>query len=171
MPAESLNYTNCPPCPLSPYQKTSCQDKKTTTPLVKSMFLQPSKSPQAAISITREIQRQEKEKRSLGESPANRPAPGSQVGLSSCHLGTVKACLQSQPISEICMFWFLFFRPTVKQKWFLCLSHHSPPSGIHTPTKQSQKSHNREPGFDWLLPTVRKTENWEKAHIGSFFRK
>lgn len=141
------------------------------TPLVKSMFLQPSKSPQAAISITREIQRQEKAKRSLGESPANRPAPGSQVGLSSCHLGTVKACLQSQPISEICMFWFLFFRPTVKQKWFLCLSHHSPPSGIHTPTKQSQKSHNREPGFDWLLPTVRKTENWEKAHIGSFFRK
>lgn len=35
--------------------------------------------------------------------------------------------------------------------------------------EQCQKPHDREAGFDWLLPTELKTGNREKAHVGSFF--
>lgn len=172
MPAESLSSTNCLSCPLSSYQKASHQDNKISTyPKWKSMFLQPSKSPQVTISIAREIQRQEKEKGSLESLQTDRPPPPHKLGLSFCHLGTVRALLPCQPMSKLFSSWFLFFRPAVKQKWYLCLSHQSLPSREHTPAKQGQKSQEREAGFDWLLPTVLKTENWREAHIGSFFKK
>lgn len=77
---------------------------------------------------------------------SHRPAPDSPVGWSAHHLGT--ASLWSQAVSKRVMFWFLFFRPTDKQEWHLHFSHQSPPSGIHTPMKQGQKSQDREAG--WL---------------------
>lgn len=48
------------------------------------------KTSQATISTTRAVQWQEKEKRSLGESSANRPAPAHKLKLSFCRLGTGK---------------------------------------------------------------------------------
>lgn len=96
----------------------------------------------------REIQRQEKEKRSLEESPADRKLLAShrvvlvhKLGLSFHPSGA--ANLQSQSISKTFMFWLLFFRPAAKQEWHWCLGHQSPPSGIHTPLKQV-KSHKTE---------------------------
>lgn len=134
------------------------------------MFLQPSKSPQATISIAREdpeaTQRKQVtcgvpcKKRTLLAS--HRPAPGSWAGLSFHPLGT--ASLQSRSIWKISMFWFLFFRPAAQQEWRSHSGHQSPPSGIHTPTKQGQKSH----GFNCLLSTVLKTEDWEKTLAGCF---
>lgn len=66
---------------------------------------------------------------------ANRPVPGSQVGLSFCHWGTERAKVsQFQRCSR-----FGFSRPAVKQKWYLCSQPpKSTPSGIHTPMKQCQ---------------------------------
>ena len=108
-------------------------------PLVKSMFLQPSKSPQATISIAREIQRQEKEKRSLESLPPR----AHKLGPSFCHLGTVRTLLQNQPMSRLFMFWFLFFRPAVKQKWYLCLGGQvCPPES--TPLRNRVKGYRTE---------------------------
>lgn len=135
------------------------------------MLLQPSRSPQAHIYFY--CQRDPKateSQRSLEDSPANRETPGSQAGA-VLPFGFYKGRPVKSANFKDTHVWFRFFPPAAKQKWHLGLDHLSPASGIHTPTKQGQKSRDSEAGLDRLLPTGLKTENWEKAHVGSFFKK
>lgn len=172
MPAESL--ASCPPCPLSSHH----QDNKTTIdPWWKAYSFSLPKA-RGLPFLLLEIQRQQKEKKGHLRSPLqteklmalHRPDLALKLGL-PCHLDTVRAHLQSSSMSKTVLFWRLFVRSATEQEWHSGPQHQSPPSGIYTPTKQGQKSHNREAGFDWLLPTALKTENWKKAHVGSFFKK
>lgn len=143
---------------------------------MKSIVLQPSKSPQATISIARDPEATERGKKGHLRSPLqteklmalHRPDLALKLGL-SCHLDTVRAHLRSPSMSKTVLFWCLFFRSATAQEWHSGPHHQSLPSGIYTPAKQGQKSHDRKAGFDRLLPTALKTENWKKKHMLALF--
>lgn len=97
----------------------------------------------------------------------HRPAPGSEAGavLSfGYRMGT--PLLQSVNFNGSP----LWISSKTKQEYHSGLHHQSPPSGIHTPTKQGQKSHDREAVWTGCCPQCQRQKTGKRHTLALFSR-